>query len=229
MMVPVTRILVVDDEPLLRKALTINLLARKYEVRTAADGGCALAEAAQWFPDLVVLDLGLPDLDGVEVIARLRTFSQTAVIVLSGRDSSQDKVDALNAGADDYVTKPFSMDEFLARVRAVTRRAIDTESPSIVQVGEFRIDLNRKTVIGPQNNVVHLSPIEWGILELLLRNPKTLIGRQQVLAEVWGPGHSSDTNYLRIYLAALRRKLEPIPSRPRYLITEPGMGYRFEP
>ena len=224
-----TRVLVVDDEPLILRILCLNLRARHYEVRAVLDGGQALRQAVAWQPDLVILDLGLPDLDGVKVIEELRAWSQMPIIVLSGRGGSQDEVDAFNAGADDYVVKPFGMDELIARVRAVIRRAPDSDPPPVVQVGAYRVDLARKTIVGPRYEPVHLTPIEWGILEPLLRSPRTLIGRRQLLTEVWGPGHDADTNYLRTYMASLRRKLEPIPARPRHLITEPGMGYRFEP
>jgi two-component system KDP operon response regulator KdpE len=224
-----TRILVVDDEPQILRTLSLNLRARHYDVRAVPDGGQALGQAADWHPDLVILDLGLPDLDGVEVIEGLRGWSQVPIIVLSGRVGSQDKVDALDAGADDYVIKPFSIEELMARIRAVTRRGASGDPSPIVLVGEYRVDLARKTVTAQDESALHLTPTEWGILELLLRNPGKLIGQRQLLTEVWGPDQVKDTHYLRVYLAGLRRKLEPVPSRPRHLITEPGMGYRFEP
>ena len=228
-MTEATRILVVDDEPQILRTLSLNLRARHYDVRTVPDGGQALGQAADWHPDLVILDLGLPDLDGVEVIEGLRGWSQVPIIVLSGRAGSADKVDALDAGADDYVIKPFSIDELLARIRAVTRRGTGADSSPIVQIGSFQADLSRKTITTADGTALHLTPTEWGILEILLRNPGKLIAQRQLLAEVWGPGHTSATHYLRVYLASLRRKLEPDHARPRHLITEPGMGYRFEP
>jgi two-component system KDP operon response regulator KdpE len=224
-----TRILVVDDEPQILRTLSLNLRARRYDVRAVPDGGQALGQAADWHPDLVILDLGLPDLDGVEVIEGLRGWTQVPIIVLSGRVGSQDKVDALDAGADDYVIKPFSIEELLARIRAITRRGVSGDPSPIVLVGGYRVDLARKTVTAAGESALHLTPTEWGILELLVRNPGKLIGQRQLLTEVWGPDQVKETHYLRVYLASLRRKLEPEPSRPRHLITEPGMGYRFEP
>jgi two-component system, OmpR family, KDP operon response regulator KdpE len=224
-----TRVLIVDDEPQILRTLSLNLRARRYEVQAVSDGGQALGRAADWHPDLVILDLGLPDLDGVEVIEGLRGWSQVPIIVLSGRAGSQDKVDALDAGADDYIIKPFSIEELLARIRAVTRRNAGGETSPLVRVGGFLVDLARKSVHGPDDAEIRLTPIEWGILEILLRNPGKLISQKQLLTEVWGPSHIKETHYLRVYLASLRRKLEADPSRPRHLITEPGMGYRFEP
>ncbi|MFI0479585.1 response regulator [Actinomadura sp. 9N215] len=232
-----TRVLAVDDSPQILATLRLNLRARDYDVQVAADGGQALHRAADWHPDLIILDLGLPDLDGVEVIRRLRGWSQVPVIVLSGRAGSKDKVDALDAGADDYVTKPFGVDELLARIRAITRRAPVDEEPPAAQIGRHLVDFTRKTITGGGDGGggggggggVHLTPTEWGVLELLVRNPGKLISQRRLLAEVWGPKHVKETNYLRVYLANLRRKLESDPSRPRHLITEPGMGYRYEP
>lgn len=234
-----TRVLVVDDSPQILATLRLNLRARDYDVRVAPDGGQALTRAADWHPDLVVLDLGLPDLDGVDVIRGLRGWSRVPIIVLSGRAGSRDKVDALDAGADDYVTKPFGVDELLARIRAITRRVPSDEGSPTVRLGEWLVDLARKTVTtappadaAPDDAATrraHLTPTEWGVLELLVRNPGKLISQRQLLSEVWGPAHLKETHYLRVYLASLRRKLEPDPSRPRHLITEPGMGYRFEP
>ncbi|GAA0950551.1 response regulator [Nonomuraea longicatena] len=221
-----TRILVVDDEPQILRALRINLAARHYEVAVATDGTTALRQAADWHPDLVILDLGLPDLDGVDVIHGLRGWTRVPIIVLSGRADGRDKVDALDAGADDYMTKPFGIDELLARVRAVTRRAaVPSEEPARVRVGEYEIDLARKTVSGG----VRLTPTEWHILEILLRNPGKLVSQRQLLTEVWGQSYQKETHYLRQYLAQLRRKLEADPARPVHLLTEPGMGYRFQP
>ncbi|MEV0612793.1 response regulator [Nonomuraea sp. NPDC050404] len=221
-----TRILIVDDEPQILRALRINLAARHYEVAVAPDGASALRAAVDAAPDLVILDLGLPDLDGVDVIHGLRGWTTIPIIVLSGRAGNQDKIDALDAGADDYVTKPFGIDELLARVRAVTRRtAIQDAELATIQVGDHVIDLTRKTVSGS----VRLTPTEWHILELLLRHPGKLISQRQILTEVWGSRFTKETHYLRQYMAQLRRKLERDPGRPRHLITEPGMGYRFTP
>ena len=223
-----TRILVVDDEPQIIRTLRINLKARGYEVDTAPDGRTALDLAARHGPDLVVLDLGLPDLDGVEVIHGLRGWTRVPIIVLSARHSAVEKVAALDAGADDYVTKPFGMDEFLARMRAALRRAAPAEEQAVVATPDFTVDLAAKRVT--RNGAdVRLTPTEWHVLEILVRNPDRLVSQQQLLHEVWGPAYATETHYLRVYLAQLRRKLEPDPSRPRYLITEPGMGYRFAP
>ncbi|WP_371781524.1 response regulator [Streptosporangium subroseum] len=221
-----TRILVVDDEPQILRALRINLAARHYEVAVAPDGGSALRQAADWHPDLVVLDLGLPDMQGVDVIHGLRGWTAIPIIVLSGRVGSQDKVEALDAGADDYVTKPFGIDELLARIRAVSRRTAVQESElAQISIGDHVIDLVGKTVSGG----VRLTPTEWRLLEILARNPGKLITQRQLLNDVWGTGYLKETNYLRQYLAQLRRKLEPDPGHPVHLLTEPGMGYRFQP
>jgi two-component system KDP operon response regulator KdpE len=229
----VNRVLVVDDEPQILRALSINLRARGYEVVLAADGRQALAAAAGSPPDLVVLDLGLPDLDGVEVIAGLRGWTTVPILVLSGRSDSVDKVEALDAGADDYVTKPFGMDELLARMRAMSRRGPATggEQP-VVQVGDVTVDLAARRVSRVQDGreaVVRLTPTEWHLLEVLVRHPGKLLSQRQLLAEVWGPGYETAQGNLRLYMAQLRRKLEPDPARPRHLVNEPGMGYRFEP
>ena len=223
-----TRILVVDDDPALLRALAINLRARHFDVDTAADGATALRHAASAPPDLVVLDLGLPDMDGVEVVAGLRGWASVPIVVLSARDSQWAKVDALDAGADDYVTKPFGMDELLARIRAALRRATPEPATPVVTTGAFTVDLaaHRVTRDGAP---VRLTPTEWHVLEVLVRNPGKLVTQQQLLREVWGPAYDEQTNYLRVYLAQLRRKLEPTPARPRHLVTEPGIGYRFEP
>ena len=223
-----TRILVVDDDPVLLRALAINLRARHIEVETAADGATALRHAASNPPDLVVLDLGLPDLDGVEVVAGLRGWTSVPIVVLSARDSQWAKVDALDAGADDYVTKPFGMDELLARIRAALRRATPSPVEPVVTTAAFTIDLAARRVTR-DGAVVRLTPTEWHVLEVLVRNPGKLVTQQQLLREVWGPAYDGQTNYLRVYLAQLRRKLEPTPARPRHLVTEPGIGYRFEP
>lgn len=221
-----TRILVVDDEPQLLRALRINLVARHYEVAVAADGSAALRQAAEFHPDLVLLDLGLPDLDGVDVIHGLRGWTSVPIVVLSGRAGNQDKIDALDAGADDYVTKPFDIEELFARIRAVTRRVgLHEVELASVQVGDHLVDLTRKSVSGD----VRLTPTEWGILEILLRNPGKLVSQRQLLTEVWGRHHVKETHYLRQYMAQLRKKLERDPAHPAHLITESGMGYRFLP
>ena len=220
-----TRILVVDDDPQILRALRINLRARKYDVDVAADGAGALHTAAAHPPDLIVLDLGLPDMDGAEVIRGLRGWSTVPIIVLSGRAEGTDKVAALDAGADDYVTKPFGVDELLARIRAVTRRAQPQEAIANAQVGRYTIDLSDHTITPDQR----LTPTEWQLLEQLLRNPGKLITQRHLLHEVWGPQYGTETNYLRQYMARLRRKLEDDPTRPRHLLTEPGMGYRYQP
>jgi two-component system KDP operon response regulator KdpE len=223
-----TRILVVDDEPQLLRALQITLRARGYEVETAADGATALELAARRRPEAIVLDLGLPDLDGVEVIEGLRPWFTAPIVVLSARQDSSDKVAALDAGADDYVTKPFGMDELLARLRAALRRSAPSVDDVVVRAAAFTVDLAAKRVqVGERE--VRLTPTEWGVLELLVRHPGRLVSQRQLLQEVWGPAYQHETNYLRVYLAQLRRKLEPDPSHPRHLITEAGMGYRFQP
>ncbi|MFN8017344.1 MAG: response regulator [Acidimicrobiales bacterium] len=224
-----TRVLVVDDEPQIRRALRTNLAARGYDVELAATGEEGLAKASARLPDVVVLDLGLPGLDGIDVVAGLRGWTTVPIIVLSVRDGEGDKIAALDAGADDYVTKPFSMGELLARLRAATRRSQPgpDESP-IVETEAFRADLASKRVTVDGRDV-HLTPTEWHLLEVLVRHPGRLVTQRQLLQAVWGPQYESETNYLRVYLAQLRRKLERDPSRPRHLITEPGMGYRFEP
>jgi two-component system KDP operon response regulator KdpE len=226
-----TRILVVDDEPQILRALRINLRARHYDVVTAVDGTEALQEARRQKPDLIVLDLGLPDIDGVEVIRMMRTWSQVPIVVLSGRVDSLDKVNALDAGADDYVTKPFSLDELLARVRAVTRRRNDPHTAAAMRVGRYHIDLRSRTIHTTDEplETVHLTPTEWHLLEVLTRDPGRLVAQRQLLHEVWGPSYLNETHYLRQYMAHLRRKLEADPGRPKHLITEPGMGYRFQP
>lgn len=222
-----TRILVVDDDRALSRALAINLRARRFDVETAFDGAAALRRAASFSPDIVILDLGLPDMDGVEVVAGLRGWSDVPIVVLSARGTQSAKVDALDAGADDYITKPFGMDELLARIRAALRRATHDAPAPVVRTADFTVDLAAKKVIR-DGSPVRLTPTEWSVLELLVRNTGTLVSRQQMLKEVWGPTYGGETNYLRVYLAQLRRKLEPVPARPRYLITEPGIGYRFE-
>jgi two-component system KDP operon response regulator KdpE len=260
----VTRVLVIDDEPQILRALRINLRVRSYDVDTAATGAQALEAAARHPPDLVILDLGLPDLDGVEVIEGLRGWTTAPIIVLSGRADSMDKVEALDAGADDYVTKPFAMEELLARMRAAARRAGTPDDVPRVRLGDLLVDLAAKRVIrepgqagtppagptgkspagptgkspagptgkspaGPTGEDIRLTPTEWHLLEVLLRNPGRLLSQRQLLTEVWGPGYADAAGNLRLYMAQLRRKLEPDPSRPRWLLTEPGMGYRYQP
>jgi two-component system KDP operon response regulator KdpE len=224
-----TRVLVVDDEPQILRALRINLRVRGYDVHTAATGAQALEVAGRHPPDLVILDLGLPDLDGVEVIAGLRGWTTAPIIVLSGRADSTDKVEALDAGADDYVTKPFGMDELLARMRAAIRRVAPVEDTPRVRLGDLVVDLAAKRVSRPDGTDVRLTPTEWHLLEVLLRHPGRLLSQRQLLAEVWGPGYAEATGNLRLYMTQLRRKLEPDPARPRWLRTEPGMGYRYQP
>jgi len=225
----VTRILVVDDEPQIVRALRINLRARHYEVDTATDGASALYAATHHRPDLVVLDLGLPDMEGAEVIRGLRGWTAVPVIVLSGRAGSHDKVDALDAGADDYVTKPFGVGELLARIRAVTRRAQPSASAApTATIGRHTIDLAGRSITGGDTEV-RLTPTEWQLLEHLLRHPGKLISQRALLHDVWGPQYGAETAYLRQYMARLRRKLEVDPARPHHLLTEPGMGYRFRP
>jgi two-component system KDP operon response regulator KdpE len=224
----VTSVLVVDDEPSIRRALRINLAARDYTVHTAEDGRSGLKAAASQHPDVVVLDLGLPDMDGVDVIRGIRGWSEAPIIVLSAREHEADKVAALDAGADDYVTKPFGMDELLARLRAATRRAAGTDRGAPVVVTEhFTVDLGAKRVTDPGGAEVRLTPTEWEIVELLVRNDGRLVAGRQILTRVWGEAFQAETHYLRVYLAQIRRKLEPDSSRPRYFVTEPGMGYRF--
>jgi two-component system, OmpR family, KDP operon response regulator KdpE len=258
----VSRILFVEDEPRLLRAMRITLRARGYEVRTAVDGRHALSEAAAYPPDLVILDLGLPDMDGVEVITGLRSWTTIPIIVLSGRATGGDKIAALDAGADDYVTKPFAVDELLARMRAVTRRAPGSRPAPVVALGPFQVDFAAKRVTrtaddltggqpgptpepaggqpgedgraGPAageaaGEAVHLTPTEWRLLEALARQPGKLVSQRELIRGVWGPGYPEDSSSPRLYMNRLRRKLEPEPSRPRYLRTEPGMGYRFEP
>jgi two-component system KDP operon response regulator KdpE len=225
----VTRVLVVDDEPQILRALRINLRVREYEVHLASTGAEALEMAGRFPPDLVILDLGLPDLDGVEVIQGLRGWTKAPIIVLSGRADSTDKVEALDAGADDYITKPFGVEELLARMRAAVRRVGAGEDLPRIKLGDLTVDLAAKRVTSASGADIRLTPTEWHLLEVLLRNPGKLLSRNQLLTDVWGPGYADATGNLRLYMAQLRRKLEPDPARPRWLITEPGMGYRYQP
>ncbi|MEC5185160.1 two-component system KDP operon response regulator KdpE [Cryobacterium sp. MP_3.1] len=226
------KILIADDDPQILRALRITLGARGYEIVTAHDGRTALAAIVEQHPDLVMLDLGMPNLDGLAVIDSVRAWNSVPILVVSGRSGASDKVEALDRGADDYVTKPFSIDELLARIRALTRRMPTSGDEPVVTFGDITVDLPAKTITrvtaaGPEH--VRLTPTEWQILELLLRTPGKLVSRQALYAEVWGQHKMTDTGYLRLYLAQLRKKLEPDPSRPRYLLTEAGMGYRFAP
>ncbi|AKH85280.1 Fis family transcriptional regulator [Streptomyces sp. CNQ-509] len=224
------RVLVVDDEPQIVRALVINLKARKYEVDAAQDGATALRLTADRHPDVIVLDLGLPDMDGVDVIRGIRGWTRVPILVLSARHSSDEKVEALDAGADDYVTKPFGMDELLARLRAAVRRT-EPSAPAgdqaVVTTDAFTVDLAAKKVHRDGADV-RLTPTEWHLLEVLVRNAGRLVSQKQLLKEVWGPSYGTETNYLRVYMAQLRRKLEADPAHPRHFVTEPGMGYRFE-
>jgi two-component system KDP operon response regulator KdpE len=245
----VTKVLVIDDEPSILRALRINLSARDYDVVTAPDGTSGLAAVSRERPDVLILDLGLPDMDGTDVIHGVRGWSSTPIIVLSVWGQEQMKVAALDAGADDYVTKPFGMDELLARLRAAVRRAAPAPDEPVVTTPDFTVDLGTKRVTrnsgdpdgangandaGGANGAngsgadIRLTPTEWQLLEILVRNQGRLVSQRQLLQEVWGPAYESESNYLRVYVAQLRRKLEPEPSRPRYLLTEPGMGYRFQ-
>jgi len=226
-----TRILVVDDEPQILRAMRINLRAHHYDVDLATDGTSALHAAAHQPPDLVILDLGLPDIDGVDLIQRLRSWTTVPIVVLSGRTGSTDKVAALDAGADDYVTKPFKINELLGRVRAITRRANSSnKTPATIELGPRTINLAERAISDRETGAeVHLTPMEWRLLEILLRNAGTLVSQRQLLKDGWGPDHKTGSQHLRQHVAALRRKLEPNLTRPRHLITEPGMGYRFQP
>lgn len=224
------RVLVVDDEPQIVRALAINLKARQYEVDSAYDGATALQLARDNEPDVIILDLGLPDMDGVEVIQGVRAWTRVPILVLSARHTSDEKVKALDAGADDYVTKPFGMDELLARLRAAVRRVEPgpaTAEPVLVEAEGLHIDLAAKKV-RREDHDVRLTPTEWHLLEVLVNHGGRLVSQKKLLKEVWGPSYEKETNYLRVYMAQLRRKLEVDPSHPRHFITEPGMGYRFE-
>lgn len=222
------RILVVDDDAQILRALRINLVARGYEVSLAQSGPEALEVAAKAKPELIVLDLGLPGFSGIQVIEGLRGWTDVPILVVSGRSDSADKVDALDAGADDYVTKPFAVDELLARIRALSRRAPGEPEQPRVTFGGVTVDLAAHTVT-KRDAPVKLTPTEWHILEVLVRNPRRLVTKHLLLTTVWGPAYEKEDGYLRLYLAQLRKKLEPEPSHPRYLLTEPGMGYRFSP
>jgi two-component system KDP operon response regulator KdpE len=224
----VTFVLVVDDDPAMRRTLSINLRARDYEVETAGDGRSALQVVDERMPDVVLLDLGLPDLDGISVLKRLRSFTQVPVIVVSARSESDDKVEALDLGADDFITKPFSIEELLARVRATSRRVGREEPDLVVEVDGLLLDVtdSRATRAGEE---IHLTPIEWKLVEVLARRRGRLVRQAELLTAVWGPAYDTQTNYLRVHLASIRKKLEADPSHPVLFVTEPGMGYRFAP
>jgi len=227
-------ILVVEDQAGLRRTLHINLRARRYDVRAARTGREALALALTQPPDAIILDLGLPDIDGTDVIAELRRWYQSPIIVLSGRTSPGDMIGALDAGADDYVTKPFVMDELLARLRAALRRdegSVTGTYPRQAVIGRWQVDLTSRQVTSavPAAQVLSLTPTEWRVLEFLLRRPGRLVSYAQLLTGIWGPGFERHGNYLRFHMTRLRRKLEDDPARPRHLLTEPGMGYRYQP
>ncbi|AZC12831.1 MULTISPECIES: response regulator [unclassified Microbacterium] len=220
------KILLADDDPQLVRALRITLAAHGYEVVAAPDGAAAVAMAAQAHPDIILLDLGMPRLDGMQVIEALRGWTSAPIIVVSGRTGSADKVDALDAGADDYVTKPFQIDELLARLRALSRRRGGAASEPMVVFGDVTVDLSARAVTRSGARV-HLTPTEWRMLEFLARNPGALVTRQTLLKEIWASENVQDSGYLRLYMSQLRRKLEPDPSHPVHLLTESGMGYRL--
>lgn len=221
-----TVVLVVDDDSAIRRTLQINLRARDYTVETVGDGRSALQSLSEQVPDVVLLDLGLPDLDGVQVLRGIRSVSDVPVIVVSARSEADDKVEALDAGADDFITKPFSVEELLARIRVCTRRSRVGEPAVVVQVDDVVLDLT-ESIATRSGEAVHLTPIEWKLVETLARRPGRLVRQSDLLRSVWGPGHDRQSNYLRVHLASIRRKLEEDPSRPRLFLTEPGIGYRF--
>ena len=221
-----TRVLVVEDEPAVARTLRISLTAHGYDVDIAKDGTRALMLTAANHPDVVLLDLGLPDLDGIEVLRRIRQTSTVPVVILSVRDAEQQKIAALDAGADDYVTKPFSIGELLARLRAATRRKSPTPAETILNTAHFQLDLSDKRAT-VSDEEIHLTPIEWALVDYLVRSPNRLVPQREILEAVWGDGTPHETSYLRVHIGHIRQKLEPTPSRPRYFVTEPGMGYRF--
>lgn len=221
------RVLVVDDDATLRRTLGLNLRARGYTADLAGTGEAALQLAASHHPDVVILDLGLPGLNGLEVISGLRGWSSVPIVVLSGRDAESMKVEALDLGADDYLTKPFGMDELFARIRAATRRAVVAEGDPVVTTPDFTIDFAAKRVLR-DGELVRLTPLQWRIVQVLVRNRGRLVTYSELLHDVWGPGYGTETNYLRVFMTHIRQRLEPEPAKPRYFITEPGMGYRFQ-
>lgn len=220
------KVMIADDDPQLVRALRITLAAHGYDVVAAADGAAAITLAAQAHPDIVLLDLGMPHLDGVQVIQALRGWTTAPIIVVSGRTGSADKVEALDAGADDYVTKPFQIDELLARLRVHARRSVPASGDAVVRFGEIEVDLAAKAVLRAGTRV-HLTPTEWRMLEFLARNPGSLVTRQTLLKEIWASEQVADSGYLRLYMSQLRKKLEADPSNPVHLLTEQGMGYRL--
>lgn len=225
------KILIADDDPQLLRALRITLAAHAYEIITASNGTEAVKLAIENRPDLFMIDLGMPELDGMGVIEALRGWTDAPILVLSGRTDAVDKVEALDAGADDYVTKPFPIDELLARIRALTRRIGGQDVEPIVSFGDITVDLAGKTVSrksADQSYAIRLTPTEWSVLEVLVRNVNKLVTRQTLLHHIWGPAHATDTGYLRLYVSQLRKKLEPDPGSPRFILTEAGMGYRFQ-
>jgi two-component system KDP operon response regulator KdpE len=227
-----TRVLIVDDEPQIIRALRVNLLARSYDVIAAVTGKQALDAVAQQHPDVVILDLGLPDIDGVEVIRGLRGWTEIPILILSGRLESQQKILALDAGADDYVTKPFNVEELLARIRAVTRRGVSGSEHPTVRMGSVTVDLQAHRVTRQNGDIaeeIRLTPTEWQLLEIMARNPGKLVTQRELIRAIRGPRYEDAAHYLRQYMAQLRRKVEDNPSRPQHLLTEPGMGYRFQP
>ena len=223
------KILIADDDPQLVRALTLTLGAVGYDIATAADGAEALRAVVEEHPDVVMVDLGMPHVDGLGVIEGLRGWSNIPVLVVSGRAGAADKVEALDAGADDYITKPFAMDELLARLRALTRRTTPTPDQPSETFGSIRIDFVAKSVVREPDEAIRLTPTEWRILEILVRNPGRLVTREDILTRIWGPAHTTDGGYLRLYVSQLRKKLEAVPAQPRYLQTVQGMGYRFVP
>jgi len=228
--VTVSRVLVVDDERPLLRALGVHLRARGYEAELVETGEGAIARGATGHLDAAIVDLGLPGIDGIEVVHGLRGWTSIPIIVLSARHEHAQKIQALDAGADDYVTKPFNMEELLARLRAALRRATpDVAAVAVVETPDFRIDLVTKRVADAGGNEVRLTPTQWHLVEILVRNPGRLVSQRQLLQDVWGPTYIDQANYLRQFMAQLRRKLEPDPARPRYFLTEPGMGIRFVP
>lgn len=226
------KILIADDDPQILRALRVTLSARGYSVITAGDGVDAVNAAIEHQPDIFMIDLGMPKLDGIQVIEALRGWTRAPILVVSGRSGSSDKVEALDAGADDYVMKPFSIDELLARIRALTRRLPHSDTTLVTHMGDKTIDLTSKSVTSatsPSSQRIRLTPTEWHVLEILVRNSGKLVTRHTLLTEIWGSEHVTDTGYLRLYISQLRKKLEPDPGNPRYLLTESGMGYRFQP
>jgi two-component system KDP operon response regulator KdpE len=226
------RILIVDDDPQMLRALRITLTVQGYEVLTASNGAQGINTAIEAHPDVYLVDLGLPGVDGMSLIQAVRGWSSAPLLVVSGRSGSADKVAALDAGADDYVTKPFSIDELLARIRALTRRIPHLEDTPVLTLGEVVVDFAAHTVLRTRQGrteSVRLTPTEWQVLGILARHPGRLVTRQTMLRAIWGSEHVTDTGYLRLYVSQLRKKLEPDPSRPRYLVTEAGMGYRLDP